>query len=348
MSKSSRTSRLRRHVIAGAGALLLGALSAVAYADGITLRFATQTPDGTAWAREMRAFAREVEAGTNGEVRLKWYWGGVAGDEAAELTRVRRGQLDGMGGSLSCLLLAPSTRVFQVVGLIQNRKEAAYVLGELKPIIDEEYRKSGFVHLATAVTGTNILFSRRPIRSMAEFRAQRWWVWDGLPILRATMPLIGAQTVVSPIEHLTMLYRRGMVDGFIAVPAATLAWQWSTLAEHFTDLNIGILPACLVLSNSAMDPLHIDQQQVIRAAAAKLRVRWNEVNASLEEALIDGLFQKQGLGKETVSAEFRADFSAAARAAMEGLNEELIPAALIAKTKALLVRYRVVRRASAP
>ena len=57
---------------------MLAALStsAVVQADPITLRLGTVAPEGSAWAREGQAFARDVERGTEGRVKVKLYFGG--------------------------------------------------------------------------------------------------------------------------------------------------------------------------------------------------------------------------------------------------------------------------------
>ena len=61
------------------------------------VRMATPAPEGTGWAREIHAISREVEAATHDGVKLKWYLGGIAGDELQMGERVRRDQLDGVG-----------------------------------------------------------------------------------------------------------------------------------------------------------------------------------------------------------------------------------------------------------
>ena len=56
-------------------ALLVGG---TCFADGaVTLRLAAVAPDGTAYARELRAFGRDVEQLSNGAVHVKWYFGAV-------------------------------------------------------------------------------------------------------------------------------------------------------------------------------------------------------------------------------------------------------------------------------
>src|SRR3954464_12165284 len=84
-----------------------------------SLRMATLVPDGTAWARELKAFAREVEDGAS--LKVKIYWGGIAGDEREMVSRARRGQLDAIAGAAVCTELAPSLQVTRLQGLFPNR-----------------------------------------------------------------------------------------------------------------------------------------------------------------------------------------------------------------------------------
>jgi TRAP-type C4-dicarboxylate transport system substrate-binding protein len=322
------------------GCLLALLLTGAAEAEPVTLRMAAVAPEGTAWAREIKGFAREVESNTNGEVKVKWYLGGIAGDELTALERMRHGQLDGAAGAIFCQRLAPSLRVVRLVGLFQSRDEVAYVLGRLKPTLDDEFRKSGFFNLGEGIFGVDMLFSRKPVRTMAELRAGKWWVWNLDPIWMATLPAMGARMAASSLDELSQLYRSGGVDGFFAVPSAALAYQWSTQATHFVELNAAVLPACAVISNSAFDPLPVEAKQKIAAAAAKFMNHFNAINAQLDEQLVDGLFEKQGLIKTALSAELRAAFYAAARAAREQLGEQLVPRALLAEVEKMLSEYR--------
>ena len=65
--------------------------------DKVIVKFATLAPEGTIWMKEMRALAREVKDATGGEVRFKFYPGGVSGDEKDVIRKMRIGQLHGAG-----------------------------------------------------------------------------------------------------------------------------------------------------------------------------------------------------------------------------------------------------------
>jgi TRAP-type C4-dicarboxylate transport system substrate-binding protein len=312
----------------------------VARAERVTLRMAAVAPEGTTWAREMHAFAREVEAATKGEVRIKLYLGGIAGDERTSVDRVSRGQLDILTGSFLCQPLAPSLHVIRIVGLYRSRDEASYVLGRIKPMLDEEFRRSGFTDLGLSLFGGDVLFSRRPVRSMAELRALRWWVWNLDPVWKITAPALGVNIVATSLDALASTFQSGAVDGFIVFPTAALSFQWSSMATFFSPLEVSFLPACLVISNVALDPLPLDAQQALYDAGRKLALRTSLQSSSLEGSLVGGLFEKQGLKKTDVPVQFRAEFFATAKSARDQLGAQLVPPHVLAQVEEVLEEYR--------
>jgi TRAP-type C4-dicarboxylate transport system substrate-binding protein len=68
---------------------------AAATANAADIKIATVAPDGSRWMQQMRAGAEEVNARTSGRVTLKFYPGGVMGNDAQVLRKIRIGQLQG-------------------------------------------------------------------------------------------------------------------------------------------------------------------------------------------------------------------------------------------------------------
>jgi TRAP-type C4-dicarboxylate transport system substrate-binding protein len=311
----------------------------------IVVRMASAVPEGTAWAREGAAFARDVEATTRGEVRVKWYLGGIAGDELQVAERIRRDQLDGVGsGGALCSKLAASLRITRLVGLFRNRDESAYVVGRLKPILDEEFRKAGFTNLWEAGLGPEVLFTRMPVRSMADLKRGHLWIWDLDDVFGANLRALDIPTLPLPLDHAGRAYDEGKHDGFLTLPTAALAFQWSAQARYQSDLPMGFLTGCLLVANRAFDAVSPEAQQAIRTAAAKFQARMEDVGRQQDQALLDGGFQRQGLQRVTVSDAFRNEFFAAARAAREQRGAALVPAELLARVNAWLDEYRGRRR----
>lgn len=300
---------------------------------------ATIAPEGTGWARLLKALNHEVAETTNGEVELKWYMGGIAGDELQAYERLQRGQIDGMAGTTFCLRAAPSLRVTRVTGLFQSRDEARHVLARLRPTLDVEFAKNGLVNLVLGSFGNEIFFTREPVASMDDLKRLRLWVWDLDDILRDLMPRLGLQAVPLPVLEAGRAYDEKRVDGFIAIPAAALVFQWSTRAKYFMDMRAAFLPGCLVIANRAFDALPIAHQQAIRTAMAKLAVRFEDTGRAQDEALVGGLFERQGMKKMPISGTFHSEFLAAARGSRETLGTT-VPQALLTQVLSWLADYR--------
>jgi TRAP-type transport system periplasmic protein len=321
--------------------LVLACLALPARADEVTLRLGTMAPDGTAWARELNAFAREVDARTHGQVRIKWYFGGITGDEPTMGERVRRGQLDGAasGGPL-CETLAPSMRVMRVVGLLTTQREAAYVASRLWSIFEAEFHKSGIVGLGTSTLGPHIVFSRKPIRSLADLRATRFWVWDRDDVLRAELGTFGANLVPLPVAEAARAYDEKRIDGFIAPASVALAFQWSAAARYVTDLRLDYITACVIIADRAFDPLPLAARDVIRSAGGKLAARFADVGVQQDAMLLNGLFKKQGVTTVPVDPRLSTEFFELARATRERLDPKLVPPSLLSRVLGILADFR--------
>lgn len=320
-------------------------LSGVALGQEQALRIGTVAPDGTGWARELRAMARDVAAATNDSLHLKLYMSGIAGDEMEMLDRIRRGQLDGMmSGGMACETLAPSLRVVRIPGLLQTWPETAYVVGQLRTLFNDEAQRSGFSYLGEAILGPSIVFSRAPVATVEELTRTRLWIWDIDRMLRVLLPAMGMTVQPLPLREALGAYERGTVDGMVTPAVVALAFQWSAAARYFTDLRMGFVVGCLVIANRALDALPLEAQQALRVSTAKAKARLEDVGRAQEEQLMQRLFQRQGLRPVQVDEAVRVAFFEAARAAREQSATRLVSAALVGRVLGLLADFRSVHR----
>jgi TRAP-type C4-dicarboxylate transport system substrate-binding protein len=324
-------------------AALLSSLTAASLAGAapVTLRIATAAPDGTAWARVFRVMARELEEESHGEVKSKLYFGGIAGDEMQSLDRMQRGQLDAiLSGGMACIRLSPSMRALRMLGLFQSRDESSYVLGRLRPTIDAEFIEHGARHIGSVGLGSDMIFSRTPVHSLADLQKLRVWVWDLDETMRAELKAFGVTPVPLPLDQAAHAFETGAIDAFLAVPTAALAFQWSAQARYLSDLRLGYLPGCMVISTRAFDQLSVDGRKAFVTATAKAQARLEALGREQDELLLNGLLQKQGVQRTPVSATFNSEFFTAAHAAREQLADKLVPRALLDKVTEWLADYR--------
>ncbi len=319
--------------------------AAVAWAEPRTvLRMATIAPDGTSWARELRAFAREVDDRTGGRVAMKIYFGGIAGDELEVGERIARGQLDGsVSGGALCRQLSPTMKVPSVQGIFQNRDEAIHVMTAMRSEIDDEFRRAGYTSLATASIGAVIVFTNTPVSTFEELRRLKmgYWHLDEIGLMMA--PGIGIHAVPSKPETVNPFFEAHQIDGIETTPTVTLAWQLTPHLRYFLDLRVSYFYGCSVIANRSFDRMSVEDQGIIRAAAAKFRLRIEDVGRQQDDALLNGLFAQKGIQPLPVSAQLRSDFLVAARQAREALGEKLgVPAATLQRALALLADYRAL------
>jgi TRAP-type C4-dicarboxylate transport system substrate-binding protein len=296
------------------------------------------------WARELHNWERNVERESGGAVRIKLYFGGIAGDELEVGERIHRDQLDGVisAGTL-CQKVAPSLGVMKVLGLFQNRDEAAHVMNVLKPTFDKEAQANGFVNVAEGGVGSIIIFSRKPILTMSDLRSSKLWTGRQEELMLTQLAAIGLHAVPEPIDQAGSAYTAGRIDGFLTVPSVALAWQWSTQVRYYADLRLSFLFSCLIVSNSSFEGLSLDAQRAFRTAAAHGLARLEHLGRQQDDALINGLFEKQGLKQVHTDDSFRTEFFTEARRARDSLSEKLVPAELIQKVLTILADYRAVR-----
>jgi TRAP-type C4-dicarboxylate transport system substrate-binding protein len=315
--------------------------ASTAMADPVVLRVATAAPDGTEWARALKSMGDRVEMTTHGGLRLKWYFGGVVGDEFESAERMKKGQIDGVasGGPL-CDRIAPSMRVLGIPGLFRNRDETAYVMHSLFPSLVEEAAQNGYALLVTSGLGSSGILSRRPVRSMTELRAINLWAWDLIDYEIYAERAMGLKLVPAGVLQASHLYETKAIDGFLAIPTGALAFQWTTQGRYYTDLRVRYLTSCVVVINRAFDRLPVASQEALRQAFTEGDLRLEALNRRMDDQLLGGLFEHQGVTMVPVSETFRAQFFEAARQARENLGAKLVPTALLDRVLQLIVDYR--------
>jgi TRAP-type C4-dicarboxylate transport system substrate-binding protein len=122
-------------------------LSAPAMA--VTLKIATATPNGSQWMKDMRAGAAEIKERTEGRVVIKYYGGGIKGDDAKVLAQIRIRQLQGGAFPPSSLAAQyPDLNLYGMPMVFDSEEEAAYVRSRMDDRLSQGWRMLGLSILA--------------------------------------------------------------------------------------------------------------------------------------------------------------------------------------------------------
>ena len=73
--------------------VLAAAIQLPAGADSIQIKLGTVVPDGSLWHRALKQMGADWQQATEGRIRLVIYAGGVQGDQATMIRRMRFNQL---------------------------------------------------------------------------------------------------------------------------------------------------------------------------------------------------------------------------------------------------------------
>jgi TRAP-type C4-dicarboxylate transport system substrate-binding protein len=151
---------------------------------------------------------------------------------------------------------------------------------------------------------------------------------------------MGLSVVPTELDVAGKAFDDKRIDGFIAIPTAALAFQWSTQARYITDLRPGYLTGCVLVAHRALDRLTAEQQKTFRSLFAKYDALFQEMGRRQDEALLGGLFEKQGLKPIPPSEGFRSEFFETARAARERAATRFVSRAALDRVLKLLADYR--------
>jgi TRAP-type C4-dicarboxylate transport system substrate-binding protein len=219
--------------------LLVFAAGAAFAAGSVEIKLATIAPDGSHWMREMRAAAARIKSQTQGRVQLKFYPGGVMGDDAQVLRKVRIGQLQ--GGAFTAGGLAQRYNGLNTYGLpllFRSLDEVDYVRSRMDPVLQRGLEQAGFVSFGFVEGGFAHLMSKTPIRGVDDMRRRKVWVPEGDQINFTAMQSLGLSPVVLPVTDVLTGLETGLLDIVAASPSVALVLQWQTKVSYITDLPV--------------------------------------------------------------------------------------------------------------
>ena len=287
-------------------ALVLAALLAAGPLSAQTLKIATVTPEGSSWMRDMRAAAAEIGERTGGEVEVKFYGGGVMGDDLRVLRKIRVGQLQGAVLTSSALAgRYPDVLQYGLPLLFRSREEMLFVRRRFDPLLAEGLRESGYETFGFGSLGfASIMSGRKPVVRLEDARGLKIWVPDGDDIGLSAMRSVGLAPVQLPISDVLVGLQTGLVEVIVTPPSGAILLQWHTRLRYVTDFPVVFAFGMLAMDRRAFGRLSEPNQAIVRevfgALAAQLDRRDAEENLQAGQALKNSGLEYLALTSEEV------------------------------------------------
>src|ERR1700759_1347968 len=107
----------------------------------VVLKIATLAPEGSAWMNLFHKWQAKVEQRSEGRVKVKFYAGGVMGDEKDVIRKMHAGQLSGAAiTGIGLAMINPEVRALEAS---RTYPELDHARARLRPLLCQEVGGEG-------------------------------------------------------------------------------------------------------------------------------------------------------------------------------------------------------------
>ena len=261
-------------------------------AQAVTLKVATVTPEGSQWMKDMRASAKEIKERTDGRVQIKYYGGGVMGNDRKVLSRIRIGGLQ--GGAFTPSTLAsqyPDLNLYGLPLVFDSEEEAAYVRTRLDAKLSAGLEEAGWVNFGFAAGGFAVLMSNTPIDSLEDLKGKKIWIPEGDTVSLQSMKALRLSPVTLPLTDVLTGLQTGLIDIVAMSPIGALVLQWHTKVKYMTELPLVYTLGFMAIDKKAFDKLSEEDQAIVHEVMDSTYEKFDKTNlvdnAGARDALIN-------------------------------------------------------------
>jgi TRAP-type transport system periplasmic protein len=232
-------------------------LSTLAFADPVTLKIGSLAPRESPWGQVLRTWVKAVKEKSKGELNIEMYWNATQGDEMAQISKMKTGQLDGAVVTATGLsAIDPAVNVLQVPGLITSWAQLDLVRTTLTPRFDASFKKAGFVLVGWGDIGLDRWMSKGfPIAAPTDLKGKRPWVWRDDAIFPSMFQVAGVVAVPLGVPEVLPELSTGNVNALSISSLGAEQLQWSSKLDHLTAAIVAPNIGGMVLSKKALDSL---------------------------------------------------------------------------------------------
>lgn len=224
-----------------------------AFANATTLKISTQYPDGNAVLNELRRAGRAIESRTEGRVSVRFYPGGVMGDDQAVQRKIRIGQLHGALVQSGVLASAyPDAQVLNAPLLFRSYEEVDRVRDDIDPVIIAGLADNGWVTFGVIEAGFAYGMSQRPMLTLADLEQQKLWLPANDPLSEQVARAFDINPIVLNIGDVLTGLQTGAIDAIVAPPVGAITLQWYSRLDYLTDAPFMYTYGVLALHERAL------------------------------------------------------------------------------------------------
>ncbi len=296
-----------------------------------TLSFATLAPPGSTWMRVYDSWAREVRRRSNQTLTLRFYSGGVQGDEGEVVRKIRNGRID--GGGVTAVGLGQVFRpalVFQMPGILRSYEQLDHARDGMRAEMDTGFAGAGFKLLGWADVGQARLFSTAPIHVPADLATRKPFAWRDDSVLPMLYTLVHSNPVRLQLPEVLGALQTNRVDTLITPPVPCVQLQWCSRLTHMMDSPLSIVLGGTIMSKAKWDAL-TPENQVILAETGEQFHALARRNLRNDERTALTTIASRGIIAVPITAAQKALWEALGAQVRQRLTGQIADAALVAR-----------------
>ncbi|CUI72953.1 TRAP transporter substrate-binding protein [Cognatishimia activa] len=272
--------------IAGVAAAL--AVSATVAAAGTTLKLAHAAPESDLQQTMSLFFKEQVEARTNGEVKVNIFPSGQLGNDAQMIDGTRSGIIDiSMVGLNNYSGLMPESAAFTLPFMFPTRDTAYKVLdGEVGQGVLDDMGAHGLKGLGFPENGyRNMTNNRGPIKTPADVQGLQMRV-NNSKALNDMFNALKANPQQIPVAELYTALETGVVDAQDHPIGVTLSFKFFEVQKYLSMTRHAYSPLAVAMNLKKFEGLSADEQAVILEVAQEAVNLQRELSIEKEDSMI--------------------------------------------------------------
>ena len=229
---------------------------------------ATLAPDGSSWMKILGKGSAEVATKTENRVTIKYYAGGVQGDERDVVRKINLGQLDGAAvTSVGLSMVDESIRVLELPRMFNTVEELDYVADKVWPYYQKKFEKKGFTLQDRGEVGWVYFMTKSEPKSIDALKSSKMWLWGDDAIMKTTFKRLGMSGVPLGVPEVEPALTTGRIDGCYGSPLAAVALQWNTKIKYVTSMPISFSIGATIIKTDSLNKISADDQKLMAKIA---------------------------------------------------------------------------------
>jgi len=291
----------------------------------VIIKLATLAPNGSPWHENLKELREKWREASNGQVELRIYPGGTAGDEGAMVRKIRIGQLHGAMITNSGLAnISPAINALIVPLMADSYEKLDRVRLSIGQQLIQHYEEKGFVILNWGDAGWVRFFVNDEDPSIDNVRKAKMFVWAGDDKIVELWKNSGFNAVPLAATDMLPALQTGMVNAYPTTAIMSLASQWFAFTPYMINLPWAPLVGATVVSKRTWEKIPQEFRNELLRMAAESGLKLQAEVRQLEDIAINEM-KKRGLTVLSLNEEQLAQWRKTITSIWPKMRGDIVP-----------------------